>query len=157
MGPIVDGLAVIARQVEIEANSATDNPLFDGECEAYYEGGNFLGQYIGVGMDQLRFYLGLMAKQLDAQIGVLVAPEFNNGLPASLVGNGALPVNMGLKGLQLTGNSIVPELLHLAHPWLTGFKLTRNSSIKMSTASASARRTWRGARLPSRNSTSPSR
>ncbi len=116
MGPLVDGLAVIARQVETEANSATDNPLFDGEAEAYFEGGNFLGQYIGIGMDQLRSYLGLMAKHLDAQIAMLVAPEFNNGLPASLVGNAANPVNMGLKGLQLTGNSIVPQLLHLGTP-----------------------------------------
>lgn len=116
MGPLVDGLAVIARQVETEANSTTDNPLFDGENEEYYEGGNFLGQYIGVGMDQLRQYLGLMAKQLDAQIAMLVAPEFNNGLPSSLVGNEKRSVNMGLKGLQLTGNSIVPEILHLGTP-----------------------------------------
>jgi phenylalanine ammonia-lyase len=116
MGPLVDGLAVIARQVETEANSATDNPLFDGEAEEYYEGGNFLGQYIGVGMDQLRYYLGLAAKQLDAQIGMLVAPEFNNGLPSSLVGNEKRAFNMGLKGLQLTGNSIVPEILHLGTP-----------------------------------------
>jgi long-chain acyl-CoA synthetase len=116
MGPVVDGLAVIARQVETEANSATDNPLVDGEGESYYEGGNFLGQYIGVAMDQLRQYLALTAKQLDAQIGMLVAPEFNNGLPGSLVGNVSRAVNMGLKGLQLTGNSIVPELLHLGMP-----------------------------------------
>jgi phenylalanine ammonia-lyase len=116
MGPIVDGLAVIARQVEVEANSATDNPLFDGEGEAYYEGGNFLGQYIGVAMDHFRQYLALTAKHIDTQIAMLVAPEFNNGLPSSLVGNEARSVNMGLKGLQLTGNSIVPELLHLGAP-----------------------------------------
>src|SRR5436190_16245618 len=116
MGPIVDGLAVIARQVEVEANSATDNPLFDAEGDAYYEGGNFLGQYIGIAMDQFRQYLALTAKHLDTQIAMLVAPEFNNGLPPSLVGNEARSVNMGLKGLQLTGNSIVPELLHLGSP-----------------------------------------
>jgi phenylalanine ammonia-lyase len=116
LGPIVDGLALIARQVEVEANSATDNPLFDGEGESYYEGGNFLGQYIAIAMDQLRGYLGLSAKQLDTQIAMLVAPEFNNGLHSSLVGNTRRAVNMGLKGLQLTGNSIVPELLHLGTP-----------------------------------------
>ncbi len=116
MGPMVDGLATIARQVETEANSATDNPLFDGDGESFYEGGNFLGQYIAIAMDQLRFYLGLSAKQVDTQIGMLVAPEFNNGLPGSLVGNETRSVNMGLKGLQLAGNSIVPELLHLGAP-----------------------------------------
>jgi len=116
MGPMVDALAVITRQVETEANSATDNPLFDPDGDSFYEGGNFLGQYVAVAMDQLRFYLGLCAKQVDTQIGMLVAPEFNNGLPGSLVGNEERSVNMGLKGLQLAGNSIVPELLHLGAP-----------------------------------------
>jgi phenylalanine ammonia-lyase len=110
MGPIVDGLHQIAQQVTVEANAATDNPLIDVEAQADYHGGNFLGQYIGVGMDQLRYYLGLLAKHLDAQIALLVAPEFNNGLAASLVGNPNRQVNMGLKGLQIAGNSIMPLL-----------------------------------------------
>ncbi|MFQ5855552.1 MAG: histidine ammonia-lyase [Anaerolineae bacterium] len=109
-GPIVDGLAQIARQVEIEANSANDNPLIDPENQVSYHGGNFLGQYIGVAMDQLRYYIGLLAKHMDAQISLLVAPEFSNGLPPSLIGNSAREVNMGLKGLQLTGNSVMPLL-----------------------------------------------
>ena len=61
-------------------------------------------------MDNLRYYLGLLAKHLDVQIAMLTMPEFNNGLPASLVGNTDRSVNMGLKGLQITGNSIMPLL-----------------------------------------------
>jgi len=110
MGPIVDGLKQIAQQVTVEMNSATDNPLIDVDNQADYHGGNFLGQYIGVAMDQLRYYVGLLAKHLDVQLAVLVAPEFNNGLPASLVGNSERKVNMGLKGLQITANSIMPLL-----------------------------------------------
>lgn len=115
MGPIVDGLVQITRQIETEMNSASDNPLIDVDSQASYHGGNFLGQYIGVGMDQLRYYIGLLAKHLDVQIALLVAPEFNNGLPASLVGNTARKVNMGLKGLQLSGNSIMPLLAFLGN------------------------------------------
>jgi phenylalanine ammonia-lyase len=110
MGPIVDGIEQIKKQMEVELNSVTDNPLIDVENQASYHGGNFLGQYIGVGMDQLRYYIGLLAKHLDVQIAYLVAPEFNNGLPASLVGNRDRSVNMGLKGLQISGNSIMPLL-----------------------------------------------
>jgi phenylalanine ammonia-lyase len=110
MGPIVDGIAEIQKQIEVEMNSATDNPLIDVENLASYHGGNFLGQYVGVGMDRLRYYIGLLAKHLDVQIASLVAPEFNNGLPASLVGNPQHPINMGLKGLQIAGNSIMPLL-----------------------------------------------
>jgi phenylalanine ammonia-lyase len=110
MGPIVDGIEEIKRQIEVEINSATDNPLIDVENQASYHGGNFLGQYVGVAMDRLRYYIGLLAKHLDVQIASLVAPEFNNGLSPSLVGNQERTVNMGLKGLQIAGNSIMPLL-----------------------------------------------
>jgi phenylalanine ammonia-lyase len=111
MGPIVDGLSQIARQIEVEANSVTDNPLIDAAHGAVYHCGNFLAQYVALAMDQLRHYLGLIAKHLDVQIAILVAPEFNNGLPASLVGNSEKGINTGLKALQLTANSIMPMLL----------------------------------------------
>lgn len=110
MGPIVEGINNITSQIEIESNSATDNPLIDVANQASYHGGNFLGQYVGTAMDQLRYSIGLLAKHLDVQIALLVAPEFNNGLSASLVGNTERRVNMGLKGLQITGNSIMPLL-----------------------------------------------
>src|SRR6202012_1850968 len=87
LGPIVDGMMTIAGQIEVEANSATDNPLIDADEGIAYHCGNFLGQYIGVGMDQLRYHLGMLVKHMDAQIALLVAPEFSNGLPPSLVGN----------------------------------------------------------------------
>jgi phenylalanine ammonia-lyase len=109
-GPIVDGLLQIAKQIEIEINSITDNPLIDAVNKASYHGGNFLGQYVGMGMDNLRYYMGLLAKHLDVQIALLVAPEFNNGLPPSLVGNRERGINMGLKGLQIAGNSLMPLL-----------------------------------------------
>ena len=111
LGPILDGLAQIARQVEIEANSVTDNPLIDAANDSVYHCGNFLGQYIGVSMDQLRYHVAMMAKHLDAQIALLVAPEFNQGLAPSLVGNRLREVNVGFKPLQLTANSIMPMLL----------------------------------------------
>jgi phenylalanine ammonia-lyase len=110
LGPVVDGLAAIARQVEIEANSVTDNPLIDAPYEAVYHCGNFLGQYIGVGMDQLRYHMGMMAKHLDSQIAMAVAPEFSQGLTPSLVGNPEREVNVGFKPLQLTANSLMPML-----------------------------------------------
>ena len=111
LGPVADGIHDIRRHVETEMNSITDNPLVDVDTHATFHGGNFLGEYIGVSMDQLRYYVGLMAKHLDAQIALMVAPQFNYGLSASLLGNPDRPANMGLKGLQIAGNSIVPLLL----------------------------------------------
>lgn len=110
MGPIIDGLRLIAEQVEMEINSATDNPLVDAEAGQTYHGGNFLGQYIGVGMDQLRFHVGMLAKHLDVQIAMAVMPAFSNGLSAMLVGNTGRVINGGLQSLQLCGNCIMPQL-----------------------------------------------
>ncbi|WP_373498825.1 histidine ammonia-lyase, partial [Desulfococcus sp.] len=121
MGPIVDGLAVVARQVAVEINSATDNPLVDPEAGDYLYCGNFLGQYIGVGMDQLRYHIGLLAKHLDVQIALLVAPEFSGGLPPSLVGNPERRVNVGLKGLQISCNSVMPLLSFLGNSLVDRF------------------------------------
>jgi phenylalanine ammonia-lyase len=108
LGPIVDGLVRVGEQIQVEMNSATDNPLVNPDTGDIFYGGNFLAQYIGMAMDHLRYCLGLVAKHLDVQIAQLMAPEFNNGLAASLVGNGGRHVNMGLKGLQISANSIAP-------------------------------------------------
>jgi phenylalanine ammonia-lyase len=86
IGPIADGILDVAQQMEIELNSVTDNPLIDVTQNSSYHCGNFLGQYVGVGMDRVRHLLGLLAKHLDVQIALLVAPEFSGGLTPSLVG-----------------------------------------------------------------------
>jgi phenylalanine ammonia-lyase len=118
-GPLIDGMDTIRAQVETEMNAVDDNPLVNADADRLIHGGNFLGQYVGVAMDQLRHYIALAAQQLDAQISLLVVPEFSKGLPASLAIE-TRGVKFGLKGLQICGNSIVPRLLHLANP-ITSF------------------------------------
>jgi phenylalanine ammonia-lyase len=70
-----------------------------------------LGQYVGMGMDRLRYLIGFISKHLDVQIAQVMSEPFSGGLPESLVGNSSDPVNMGLKGLQLCSNSIMPYLM----------------------------------------------
>jgi phenylalanine ammonia-lyase len=119
-GPLLDGLRGITHSVETEINSTDDNPLVDVEGDRVLQAGNFYGQYVGIGMDQLRQYLALIAKQLDAQISLLVAPEFNRGLPGCLAAGGN-EIKFGLKGLQIYLNSILPRLLHLGNPLVAFF------------------------------------
>lgn len=121
MGPIVDGIRQVAEQVSIEMNSATDNPLVDHERGHTYHGGNFLGQYIGVGMDQLRYFMALLAKHLDIQIAMAATPAFSNGLPAMLVGNPERVVNGGLQSLQICGNCIMPQLMFYGNSLVSHF------------------------------------
>ena len=120
-GAIVEGIARVGNVVEIEMNSVSDNPLIDVENRTFHQSGNFLGQYIGIAMDDLRRFIGLMAKHLDVQIASLVAPEFNRGLSPSLRGSDERSYNMGLKGLQICGNSIMPMLTWQANPIVEHF------------------------------------
>jgi phenylalanine ammonia-lyase len=113
-GPIVDGLAIAKRQIEIEANSANDNPLIDPDGGEILHTGNFLAQYTGVAMDALRYHLSLMAKHLDAQIALLMSPEFSYGLSPSLIGNQS-GLNVGLKSLQVATNQMSPLLSFYGH------------------------------------------
>lgn len=120
-GSIVEGIARIQQIIETEMNSVSDNPLIDPQSGKFYQSGNFLGQYVGIAMDDLRRMIGLLAKHLDVQIASVVAPEFNHGLSPSLRGNDKRPLNMGLKGLQICGNSIMPMLTYLGNPIVEHF------------------------------------
>ena len=108
LGPIADTVADVARDVTVEINSTTDNPLVDVERGRFLHGGNFLAQYVATGMDRLRGAVSLLVGHLDAQLAPLVTPASSGGLPASLAGDPARPDGMGLGGLQLTANSIAP-------------------------------------------------
>jgi phenylalanine ammonia-lyase len=108
LGPVIDGLVNAARQIEVEANCANDNPLIDPDSGEILHTGNFLAQYTGVAMDQLRYFIGLLAKHIDTQIALLMTPEFSYGLNPSLVGNMDAGINVGLKSLQIGGNSMMP-------------------------------------------------
>ena len=115
-GAIVENLVKIQQVIETEMNGVSDNPLVDSSTGSFFQSGNFLGQYVAMAMDDLRRDIGLLAKHLDVQIAQLVAPEFNKGLSPSLRGNDARHYNMGLKGLQICGNSIMPMLTYLGQP-----------------------------------------
>jgi len=115
-GPIIDAWVTACRQIETEANSANDNPLVDPATGEVYHTGNFLAQYTAMAADSLRLNLAMLIKHLDVQIAMLVAPEFNGGLPPSLVGNGGLGLNIGLKSLQIHCNSLAPLIQYHARP-----------------------------------------
>jgi phenylalanine ammonia-lyase len=113
IGPIVDGVATAARQIEIESNCANDNPLIDPDTGEILHTGNFLAQYTAIAMDSLRYFMGLMAKHIDSQIALLITPEFSNGLNPSLVGNMEGGVNVGFKSLHVGTNQMMTHISFL--------------------------------------------
>ena len=68
LGVLVDALEWISRWVEIEANSANDNPLFDPDTGEVLMGGNFYGGHIVFAMDSLKAALASVADMSDRQV-----------------------------------------------------------------------------------------
>ncbi|MYM60498.1 aromatic amino acid lyase [Vibrio sp. OCN044] len=116
LGAILEDFVVSKRSIEIEMNSATDNPLIDTVQERFLHGGNFLGQHMAMSMDRMRVNLALLAKHNEAQVAQLVEPAFSGGLSASLVAPRYVGQCLGVKPLQILSNSLAPLLEQKSSP-----------------------------------------
>ncbi|AIK96370.1 histidine ammonia-lyase [Candidatus Paracaedibacter acanthamoebae] len=116
IGVLEDMLPVFRNMIEIEMNSANDNPLIYNE--QILHGGHFYGGHIAFAMDSLKNLVANLADLLDRQMAVLVDPKFNNGLPANLCGikGDRLSINHGLKALQIGASAWTAEALKQTMP-----------------------------------------
>ncbi len=99
--------------LDVEMNSATDNPLFFPEDRMVISGGNFHGQPVALAMD----FLGLAAHGLGSfseRRTARLVDEKLSGLPAFLTRHGG--VGSGLMVPQYVAASIVSENKVLVHP-----------------------------------------
>ena len=112
-GATRDALAYAARVLEIEMNSATDNPLVFADAERVISGGNFHGQPIALALDVLAIALSDLASISERRIERLVNPNLS-GLPPFLTANGGL--HSGFMLAQYTAAALVSENKVLSHP-----------------------------------------
>jgi len=108
-----DTINYVCSIVEIELNSANDNPLIFPDSEDHIEGGNFHGQPIALVMDFMSIALSEMANVSERRTERLVNGCLSN-LPRFLTKEGGL--NSGLMISQYTAASLVSENKSLAHP-----------------------------------------
>jgi len=113
-GAVKDALSHVKNVMEIEINSATDNPLIFPDDGIVISGGNFHGEPVAINMDYMGIAVSELAGISERRIERLVNPNLNEGLPAFLTGNGGL--NSGLMISQYTAASLVSENKVLAHP-----------------------------------------
>lgn len=109
-----DAFAHVQRVLEIEINSATDNPLIFPDRGEVLTGGHFHGQPVALAMDFLKIGLCELANISERRTERLVNPQHSNGLPAFLTPDGGL--NSGYMIAQYTAASLVSENKVLAHP-----------------------------------------
>lgn len=113
LGASLDALRYVRGVLEVEVNSATDNPLVfpaDGEV---LSGGNFHGQPVALAMDFLAVAAAEVASLTERTIARLVSGE-EGGLPRFLAREPGL--HSGWMIAQYTAAALVSENKSLAHP-----------------------------------------
>jgi len=113
-GATKDCLSYVREKVEIEMNSATDNPLIFIKEGEVISGGNFHGQPMAISFDFLGIGLSELANLSERRLERLVNPTLNYGLPGFLIEKGGL--NSGFMIVQYAAASLVSENKVLAHP-----------------------------------------
>jgi histidine ammonia-lyase len=117
-GAVRDAIAYARWVLEIELNSATDNPLIffdDAGKPVCISGGNFHGEPVAIAMDYLKLALTEFGNMSERRLARLVDAESNQGvLPAFLTEHGGL--NSGFMLAQYTAAALASENKVLAHP-----------------------------------------
>jgi histidine ammonia-lyase len=115
-----------ARFLDIELDSATDNPLVFPEGALVPEdalatgrglvisGGNFHGQPVALALDYAKLAIAELGSISERRVALLLDPRLNDGLPAFLGASAGL--DSGLMILQYTAAALVSESKVLAHP-----------------------------------------
>ena len=118
-GAVRDALAQVRATLEVELNSATDNPLVfagsgaDEKSGEVISGGNFHGQPLAMAADQLAVALVALAGISERRIEQMTNPQ-TSLLPAFLIKDAGL--NSGFMILQVTAAALTSELKTQAVP-----------------------------------------
>jgi histidine ammonia-lyase len=114
----------MAGVLEIEAGSATDNPLVFPEhsskdlAHAVLSGGNFHGAPLAYAFDYAAIALTDLAGITERRIDRLLNPDINEGLPAFLSPDPGL--SSGFMIAQIVAAALINECQVLSHPASTG-------------------------------------
>ena len=118
LGPVLEDLNLASKQITIECNSVTDNPLIDVEAPHQAQilhGGNFQAKAVTSAMEKTRLTLQTIGQMLFAQCTEIINPKTNYGLPPSLALDEPSESFL-LKGVEIMMASLQSELGLLANP-----------------------------------------
>jgi len=112
-GAVRDALDYVRKILEIEVNSATDNPLIFAEQRKILNCGNFHGEPVAFALDLLGIAVSELGGISERRIEKLINPALS-GLPAFLTTEGGL--HSGLMMVQVSAAALASENKILAHP-----------------------------------------
>ncbi|MFO7660846.1 MAG: histidine ammonia-lyase [Candidatus Cloacimonadaceae bacterium] len=113
-GAVRDALQYVKTTLEIEINSATDNPLIFPDEDKVISGGNFHGEPLAISLDTMAIALSELANISERRIEQILNPHLNRGLPAFLALRPG--IYSGMMIAQVTAAASVSENKVLAHP-----------------------------------------
>lgn len=113
-GAVRDALAYVRGVLEIEINSATDNPLIFADEQKVISGGNFHGEPLAIALDTMALAISELASISERRMEQMLNPALSRGLTPFLATNPG--VDSGYMIAQLTAASLVSENKVLAHP-----------------------------------------
>jgi histidine ammonia-lyase len=118
VGVLLEVLDQAAATVEIELNSAGDNPLIDEETGAVLHGGNFYGSHITHVADTLKVQLAHAAEILERQLVLLCHSRVTSGIPENLVKmeGPSQTSHHGFKAVEILASALVAEAMKQASP-----------------------------------------
>ncbi|HYV04481.1 MAG TPA: histidine ammonia-lyase [Blastocatellia bacterium] len=112
-GAVRDALAHARGILEIEINSATDNPLIFADAGEILSGGNFHGEPLALALDYAAVAMADLGTISERRVERLVNPDLS-GLPAFLARDPGM--NSGMMIAQVAAVSLIAENNVLAHP-----------------------------------------
>jgi len=112
-GATRDTMAFVRRTIEIEMNSATDNPMVFSDAGVLLSGGNFHGEPVAMAADFLAIATAELGGISERRTERLVNPSLS-GLPAFLTEDGGL--RSGFMMAHVTAAALASENKSLAHP-----------------------------------------
>ncbi|EKG11159.1 Phenylalanine/histidine ammonia-lyase [Macrophomina phaseolina MS6] len=115
IGPQLEDLDLATRQISVELNSTTDNPLIDSASDLVHHGGNFQAASITSAMEKTRLSVQMLGKLLFAQGVELLNSGLNKGLPPNLAADDPSLSFTG-KGIDINLAAYMSELAYLANP-----------------------------------------
>lgn len=113
-GAVRDAISYVRGVLQIEINSATDNPLIFAEEEKVISGGNFHGEPLAIALDTLAIAVSELASISERRVEQMLNPALSRGLSPFLAKRPG--IDSGFMIVQLTAASLVSENKVLAHP-----------------------------------------
>ncbi|KAJ5384999.1 Phenylalanine ammonia-lyase [Penicillium concentricum] len=114
IGPVTEDLLLANRQITIELNSSTDNPLIEVARDRFHHGGNFQAASITSAMEKAKTALVMLGRLIVSQCQEIINPNLNKGLPPNLCFDDP-STSFTCKGIDINMSAYFSELAFLSN------------------------------------------